>query len=97
MSSSIPVKGGVIPAIFMPAVEKGVRQALAKEGGRRLRGRRTSRHRVYDGKTHAVDGEVAFVTAGRKAVIDVPSRRPTHCPGAIVTIEIVVPEDPSAT
>ncbi|HNP05914.1 MAG TPA: elongation factor G, partial [Rhodocyclaceae bacterium] len=87
------VKGGVIPGVFMPAVEKGVRQAL--EGGV-VAGFPVEdlKVTVYDGKTHAVDGkEVAFVTAGRKAVIEaIRAARPIVLE-PIVTIEIVVPED----
>ena len=64
------VKGGVIPAQFIPAVEKGVRQAL-QEGvvaGYPLQDVEVI---VYDGKHHSVDSkEVAFVTAGRKAFIE---------------------------
>jgi elongation factor G len=63
------VKGGVIPSVFMPAVEKGVRQAL--DGGV-IAGFPVEDVRVivYDGKTHPVDGkEVAFVQAGKKATI----------------------------
>ena len=64
------VKGGAIPAVFMPAVEKGVRRALAEGviGGYPVVDLRVI---VHDGKTHPVDGkEIAFITAGRKAVID---------------------------
>jgi len=63
------VVGGAIPGQFIPAVEKGVRQAL-NEGaiaGFALQDLRVS---VYDGKHHPVDSkEVAFVAAGRKAFI----------------------------
>ncbi len=86
------VKGGVIPGVFMPAVEKGVRQAL--EGGV-VAGFPVEdlKVTVYDGKTHAVDGkEVAFVTAGRKAVVEaIRAARPIVLE-PIVNIEIVVPE-----
>ena len=86
------VKGGVIPGVFMPAVEKGVRQAL--EGGV-VAGYAVDdlKVTVFDGKTHAVDGkEVAFVTAGRKAVIEaIRAARPIVLE-PIVNIEIVVPE-----
>ena len=61
------VKGGVIPAQFIPAVEKGVRQALqgGVVAGYPLQDVEVT---VYDGKHHSVDSkEVAFVTAGRKA------------------------------
>ena len=46
------VKGGVIPGVFMPAVEKGVQQAL---GGGVIAGFPVEdvKVTVYDGKTHA--------------------------------------------
>ena len=61
------VKGGTIPGQFMPAVEKGVREALAEGviAGFPVQDLRVI---VYDGKHHAVDSkEVAFVTAGKRA------------------------------
>ncbi len=64
------VKGGAIPTNFLPAVEKGVRQALA-EGA--LSGFPVQDVRVVltDGKHHAVDSnEVSFVTAGRHATLE---------------------------
>lgn len=64
------VKGGAIPTNFLPAVEKGVRQALA-EGA--LAGFPVQDIKVVlvDGKHHAVDSnEVSFVTAGRHAVLE---------------------------
>jgi elongation factor G len=86
------VKGGVIPGVFMPAVEKGVRQAL--EGGV-VAGYPVEdlKVTVYDGKTHPVDGkEVAFVTAGRKAVIEaIRASRPIVLE-PMVNVEIVAPE-----
>ena len=87
------VKGGVIPGVFMPAVEKGVRQAL--EGGVTA-GFPVEDLRVivYDGKTHPVDGkEVAFVTAGRKAVVEAIRAASPIVLEPIVSIEIVAPED----
>jgi len=87
------VKGGVIPGVFMPAVEKGVRQAL-NDGVTAGYAVEDIKVTVYDGKSHDVDGkEVAFVTAGRKAVIDaIRAARPIILE-PIVNIEIVVPED----
>lgn len=86
------VKGGVIPGVFMAAVEKGVRQGL--EGGV-VAGYQVDdlKVTVFDGKTHPVDGkEVAFVTAGRKAVIEaVRAARPIVLE-PIVSVEIIVPE-----
>jgi len=86
------VKGGVIPGVFMPAVEKGVRQAL--EGGVTA-GFPVEDLRVivYDGKTHPVDGkEVAFVTAGRKATVEAIRGASPIVLEPIVNIEIVAPE-----
>ncbi len=64
------VKGGTIPTHFLPAVEKGVRQALA-DGA--LAGFPVQDVRIVlmDGKHHAVDSnEVSFVTAGRYATLE---------------------------
>ncbi|MFZ2266081.1 MAG: elongation factor G [Azonexus sp.] len=86
------VKGGVIPGVFMAAVEKGVRQGL--EGGV-VAGYAVDdlKVTVFDGKTHAVDGkEVAFVTAGRKAVIEAIRAAKPIVLEPIVSIEIIVPE-----
>ena len=86
------VKGGVIPGVFMAAVEKGIRQGL--EGGV-VAGYAVDdlKVTVFDGKTHAVDGkEVAFVTAGRKAVIEAIRNAKPIVLEPIVNIEITVPE-----
>jgi elongation factor G len=86
------VKGGVIPGVFMAAVEKGVRQGL--EGGV-VAGYEVEdlKVTVFDGKTHAVDGkEVAFTIAGRKAVVEAIRNAKPIVLEPIVNIEIVVPE-----
>jgi elongation factor G len=61
------VKGGTIPGVYIPAVEKGVREAMAAGAisGHPVVDVRVT---VLDGKHHSVDSkEIAFVTAGRKA------------------------------
>ena len=64
------VKGGTIPTNFMPAVEKGVRQALI-EGALAGFPLQDIRVVITDGKHHAVDSnEVSFVTAGRHALLE---------------------------
>lgn len=64
------VVGGAIPGQFIPAVEKGVRQALG-EGAMAGFAVEDVRVTVLDGKHHAVDSkEVAFIAAGRKAFLD---------------------------
>ena len=86
------VKGGVIPTVFIPAVEKGVRQALdhGVVAGYPIEDLRVI---VYDGKSHAVDSkEIAFVTAGRKAVIDAVLKASPIMLEPIVNIEITAPD-----
>ena len=86
------VKGGTIPGQFMPAVEKGVRQAL--DGGV-IAGYPVKDVRVivYDGKHHSVDSkEIAFATAGRKAVIAAVRAASPVVLEPIVNVEITAPE-----
>jgi elongation factor G len=64
------VKGGVIPTQYMPAVEKGVRQAVL-DGALAGYPIHDIRVVIVDGKYHPVDSnEISFVTAGRNALID---------------------------
>src|SRR5256884_615292 len=86
------VKGGVIPNVFIPAVEKGVRMALDSGviAGYPVHDIRVT---VYDGKHHAVDSkEVAFVSAGRKAIIDAFSKAGAIVLEPIRNIEIAPPD-----
>lgn len=86
------VKGGVIPGTFIPAVEKGVRQAMAfgAVAGFPLQDVKVT---VYDGKNHPVDGkEIAFVTAGKKAFFDAVAKARPVVLEPIVNIELTVPE-----
>jgi elongation factor G len=86
------VKGGVIPTVFIPAVEKGVKQALDMGviAGYPVEDIRVI---VYDGKSHPVDSkEIAFVTAGRKAVIDAILKAGAIILEPIVNITITAPD-----
>lgn len=86
------VKGGVIPTVFIPAVEKGVVQALQHGviAGYPVEDIRVI---VYDGKHHAVDSkEIAFVSAGRKAVIDAILKASAIVLEPIVNISIATPQ-----
>lgn len=86
------VKGGVIPTVFIPAVEKGVRQALDHGviSGYPVEDIKVI---VYDGKSHDVDSkEIAFVTAGRKAVVDAILKASPIMLEPIVNIEITAPD-----
>lgn len=84
--------GGSVPAQFIPAIEKGVRQVLA-EGAISGHPIQDVRVAVTDGKYHPVDSkEVAFVIAARMAFKDaVAKARPTILE-PIVKLEITVPE-----
>ncbi|MFI4883018.1 MAG: elongation factor G, partial [Phycisphaerales bacterium JB064] len=83
--------GGSIPRQFMPAIEKGVRQAL-KEGaiaGYPIEGVKVE---VYDGKYHAVDSkEVAFLKAGKRAFVDACRKAKPALLEPFVEIEVVAP------
>jgi elongation factor G len=86
------VKGGAIPGVFMAAVEKGVRLALADGAvaGFPIHDLRVT---VFDGKTHAVDGkEVAFVAAARKATLQAVRAAKPIVLEPLVNIEVVTPE-----
>jgi len=86
------VRGGTIPGQYIPAVEKGVRQAL--EGGV-VAGFpvRDLRVVVYDGKHHSVDSkDIAFATAGRKAVIEAVRAASPVVLEPVVHVEITTPE-----
>ncbi len=86
------VVGGTIPGQFLPAVEKGVRQAMESGflAGYALQDIRVT---VYDGKHHSVDSkEVAFVSAGKKAFRDAVSKAKPVLLEPVVKIDIVAPE-----
>jgi elongation factor G len=62
------IKGGVIPGSFIPAVEKGVREAMSSGvvAGFPVKGVRV---RLFDGQHHSVDSsEIAFKLAGSHAM-----------------------------
>ena len=86
------VKGGTIPTQFIPAVEKGIQQVLSAGplGGYQLEDLKVT---VYDGKHHPVDSkEVAFITAGKRALIDAVLKANPIVLEPIVSIEITAPE-----
>ncbi len=85
------VKGGAIPAQFLPAVEKGVRQAM-DAGALAGFPMQDLRITVLDGKHHAVDSkEVAFVIAGRRAFLDAVTRAAPVLLEPLVSVELQVP------
>ena len=86
------VKGGTIPHQFIPAVEKGVREALTLGviAGYPLVDVKVV---VYDGKHHSVDSkEIAFMTAGRKAFMAAVRAAQPIIVEPIVDVEISAPD-----
>jgi elongation factor G len=86
------IKGGVIPGQYLPAIEKGVRQAMeiGAVAGYPLQDLRVT---VYDGKYHPVDSkEVAFVSAGKKAFLDAVVKARPIVLEPIVDVEVSIPE-----
>jgi len=87
------VVGGTIPTSFLPAVEKGVREAL-QEGAIAGYPLQDVRAIAYDGKYHPVDSkEIAFVTAGREAFLDAVSKARPLILEPIVNLEVRSPAD----
>ncbi|HWM70045.1 MAG TPA: elongation factor G [Steroidobacteraceae bacterium] len=85
------VVGGAIPGQYIPAVEKGVRQVLT-EGALAGFPLQDLRVTVLDGKHHPVDSkEVAFVSAGRKALLDALHKAGPIVLEPIVHVEITAP------
>ncbi|MBS1214638.1 MAG: fusA, partial [Proteobacteria bacterium] len=85
------VVGGAIPSQFIPAVEKGVRQVVASGAiaGFPIEDIRIT---VYDGKHHSVDSkEVAFVAAGKKALLDAIGHGKPIVLEPVVEIRITAP------
>ena len=87
------IKGGVIPGGFIPAVEKGVQEAMrtGTVAGFPVRGVRVT---VFDGQHHSVDSsEMAFKIAGSMAFKDaMESAQPTLME-PIMTVTVAVPEE----
>lgn len=86
------VVGGAIPGQFIPAIEKGVRQALI-EGAIAGFPMQDVRVSVYDGKFHPVDSkEIAFISAGKKAFLEAVDQAGGVVLEPIVNITITTPD-----
>ncbi len=87
------IKGGAIPSEFIPAVEKGVEEALengVKAGYPMVDVRVT----LTDGKYHDVDSsEIAFKVAGSIAFKEAAKRAKPVLLEPIFAVEVVTPED----
>jgi elongation factor G len=85
------VVGGAIPSQFIPAVEKGIRQVIS-DGAIAGFPIEDVRVTVFDGKYHTVDSkEVAFVAAGKKALLDAIAKANPIVLEPVVNIEITAP------
>jgi elongation factor G len=87
------IKGGVIPSGFIPAVEKGVRDAMANGpvAGYPVKGVRV---RLVDGSYHTVDSsEQAFRTAGSIAMKEALAQAGGALLEPIMLVTLSVPEE----
>jgi elongation factor G len=87
------IKGGVIPNSFIPAVEKGVREAMASGpvAGFPVK---DARVRLVDGSYHSVDSsEQAFKTAGSIAMKEAMQQASPALLEPIMLLTVSVPED----
>jgi elongation factor G len=87
------IKGGVIPNGFIPAVEKGVLEAMQAGvvAGFPVKGVRV---KVFDGSYHAVDSsEMAFKLAGGHAMREAMEQANPVLLEPIMMVTVSVPED----
>jgi elongation factor G len=87
------IKGGSIPTEFIPAVEKGVEEAL-ENGPRAGYPVVDVRVTLVDGKYHEVDSsEIAFKVAGSLATQEATRRAKPVLLEPIFAVEVVTPEE----
>jgi elongation factor G len=87
------IKGGVIPHSFIPAVEKGVREAM-QEGVLAGYPVKDVRVRLVDGAHHSVDSsEIAFKLAGVQAMKQALALADPTLLEPIMLVGLSVPED----
>jgi len=87
------IKGGVVPHSFIPAVEKGVRDAMVHGpvAGYPVKGVRV---KLFDGSYHTVDSsEMAFRTAGSIAMKEAMSNASPALLEPIMIVTLSVPEE----
>jgi elongation factor G len=87
------IKGGVIPGGFIPAVEKGVREAM-RSGTVAGYPIQDVQVRLFDGQHHSVDSsEMAFKICGSMAFKDAMERAQPTLMEPIMTVTVTVPEE----
>lgn len=87
------IKGGIIPREFIPAVEKGIKEAMSKGvvAGYSMMDIEAT---LYDGSFHEVDSsEVAFKIAGSMAFQDAARKAKPVLLEPIMKLEVIVPAD----
>ncbi len=87
------IKGGVIPGGFIPAVEKGVREAMraGTVAGYPIQDVKVT---LFDGQHHSVDSsEMAFKMAGSMAFKDAMDSAQATLMEPIMTVTVAVPEE----
>ncbi len=87
------IRGGVVPSEYIPAVEKGIREATEKGvvAGYPMIGVKAA---VYDGSYHEVDSnEGAFKIAGSMALTEAAKQANPVLLEPIMDVEVVIPED----
>jgi elongation factor G len=87
------IKGGVIPHSFIPAVEKGVREAMqhGTVAGYPVKGVRVT---LFDGQYHTVDSsEIAFKLAGSQAMKQALEQARPVLKEPIMLVTVSVPEE----
>jgi elongation factor G len=87
------IKGGAIPTEFIPAVEKGVEEAL-ENGPRAGYPMVDVRVTLVDGKYHETDSsEIAFKVAGSLALKEAARRAKPVLLEPVFAVEVVTPEE----
>jgi len=87
------IKGGVIPREYIPAVEKGIKEAMEKGvvAGYPLIDMKVA---LYDGSFHEVDSsELAFKIAGSMALQDGAKKSGAYILEPIMKLEVVIPPE----
>jgi elongation factor G len=87
------IKGGVIPGGFIPAVEKGIAEAM-QQGVLAGYPIKDLKVRLFDGQHHSVDSsEMAFKIAGSMAFKDAYQKADPVLLEPIMDVEVTVPDD----